>query len=245
VLGIDVVTAPGTFRGASGRLARRILTPLRIRAIHDGMTGLGVIALAWCVLYGASADVHSYWAFSPADPYGATIGLRDAFLYSPAAALVVLPFHLLPFAAFRLLLIAVDVVCLFYLARSWAIALIALPPVLGDMASGNIHILLATAIALSFRYPAAWAFPLLSKVTPGVGLLWYAVRREWRRFWIGVAVTGGLAWLVPAGARMVAGMDPCPAVERPVPGPGTGADHRAVGAPRGRCGRPGRMGCPH
>ncbi len=39
---------------------------------------------------------------------------------------------------------------------------------------------MAAAIALGFRYPATWAFVLLAKVTPGIGLLWFLVRREWR-----------------------------------------------------------------
>ena len=33
---------------------------------------------------------------------------------------------------------------------------------------------------LGFRWAGTWAFVLLTKVTPGVGLLWFAVRREWR-----------------------------------------------------------------
>jgi hypothetical protein len=42
----------------------------------------------------------------------------------------------------------------------------------------------------------------LTKVTPGVGLLWFAVRREWRSLGIALGVTAGLllvtAPLVPA-----------------------------------------------
>jgi hypothetical protein len=41
-------------------------------------------------------------------------------------------------------------------------------------------VLLATAVVLGFRYPVTWAFVLLTKVAPGVGLLWFVVRREWR-----------------------------------------------------------------
>jgi len=51
---------------------------------------------------------------------------------------------------------------------------------------------LAAAIALGFRYPAAWAFILLTKVTPGIGLLWFAVRREWRPLGIALGATAGL-----------------------------------------------------
>ena len=37
--------------------------------------------------------------------------------------------------------------------------------------------------------PALWAFPLLTKVTPGVGLVWFAVRREWRTLAAVLAIT--------------------------------------------------------
>jgi hypothetical protein len=43
------------------------------------------------------------------------------------------------------------------------------------------------------RYPAAWAFVLLTKVTPGIGLLWFAVRREWRSLGIALGVTAAIA----------------------------------------------------
>jgi hypothetical protein len=29
------------------------------------------------------------------------------------------------------------------------------------------------------RHPAAWAFPLLTKISSGVGLVWFAVRGDW------------------------------------------------------------------
>ena len=39
---------------------------------------------------------------------------------------------------------------------------------------------IAAAIVIGFRWPAAWSLVLLTKITPGIGLLWFAVRREWR-----------------------------------------------------------------
>jgi hypothetical protein len=38
----------------------------------------------------------------------------------------------------------------------------------------------------------AWVFVLVTKVTPGVGLLWFAVRREWRSLGIALGVTAVL-----------------------------------------------------
>ena len=177
----------------AARLSQALLTPLRVRALRDGLSILGLIALVWTVLFAHPDDVRTYWSFHLAAPYGSHIGGANAFLYSPVAALVALPFHALPFEAVRLLLVAADVACLVFLAGPWALAVLALPPVFADVAAGNIHILLGTAIALGFRYPGTWAFVLLTKVTPGVGLLWFLVRREWRNLGLALGVTAGLA----------------------------------------------------
>jgi hypothetical protein len=52
---------------------------------------------------------------------------------------------------------------------------------------------MAVAIVLGFRYPAAWSFVLLTKVTPGIGLLWFAVRREWRALGIALGATAAIS----------------------------------------------------
>ena len=49
--------------------------------------------------------------------------------------------------------------------------------------------LLGAAIVAGFRWPALWALPLLTKVSPGVGLLWFALRREWRNLAIAIGAT--------------------------------------------------------
>ena len=66
----------------------------------------------------------------------------------------------------------------------WGI-IVAAPELIG----GNISLLLAAAIVLGFRWPATWSFVLLTKVTPGVGLLWFVVRREWRSLAIALGAT--------------------------------------------------------
>ena len=54
---------------------------------------------------------------------------------------------------------------------------------------------------LGFSRPFAWAFPLLTKVTPGVGILWFGVRREWLNLAVAIAATvaviGAVALLTP------------------------------------------------
>ena len=77
---------------------------------------------------------------------------------------------------------------LFWMARPLLflpLLLLALPEIWG----GNITILLAAAIVIGFGRSAAWAVPLLTKVTPGLGLLWFVTRREWLSFAIALAAT--------------------------------------------------------
>jgi hypothetical protein len=68
-----------------------------------------------------------------------------------------------------------------------------LPQVASEVNAANIQFLLAAAIVLSFRKPdwwgSTWAFVLLTKVSPGIGLLWFALRREWRKLAWAVGVT--------------------------------------------------------
>jgi hypothetical protein len=57
------------------------------------------------------------------------------------------------------------------------------------VAGGNVSLLLAVAIVVGFRWPAAWALVLLTKITPGIGLLWFAIRGEWRSLFIALGAT--------------------------------------------------------
>jgi len=123
-------------------------------------------------------DSHAYWSVNPADPYrDARLGGVDAFLYAPAVAQLLAPFTHVPFVAFRLLLGAAS---LGSLAAAGAAYTLVVPGVIEDLVRGNIHVLLAVAILAGFRFPGVWAAMLLTKVTPGVGLVWFAVRRDWR-----------------------------------------------------------------
>ena len=59
--------------------------------------------------------------------------------------------------------------------RTWLV-LLAFPPIPLELYHGNIHLFMAVAIVVGFRYPMAWAFIVLTKVSPGVGALWFAFR---------------------------------------------------------------------
>ena len=81
---------------------------------------------------------------------------------------------------------------LLWLTGRWALLVLVLLPVLMSVTIGQVDLLMAAAIVVGFRWPAAWALPILTKVTPGVGLLWFAVRREWRSLAIALGATAAI-----------------------------------------------------
>jgi hypothetical protein len=172
------------------------------RALRDGAIVAGLLFLGYlCLVVAPSTktvgfDALSYWIYSIDDPYKITHGTMGSFVYSPVAARLFQLDSLLPFWQFLWLWEALLLGTVLWLGgRRWWLALLAFPPVALELYHGNIHLLIAAAIALGFRYPAAWSFVLLTKVTPGVGLLWFAVRREWRSLGIAVGVTAFLVAL--------------------------------------------------
>lgn len=179
--------------GRAGRLGHAI------RLLRFALLGLGVASavLVWAQFtFGDSqpVDVRYYWAADPADLYPAPeLAEKNGYNYSPAFEYLVGWGRHLPFEAFVAIWRAILLAALVYLAGPLTIFVILLVPVASEINAGNIQILLALAIVAGFRWPAAWAFVLLTKVSPGVGLLWFAVRREWRALAIALAVTAGIA----------------------------------------------------
>ncbi len=136
-------------------------------------------------------DARSYYGLNLADLYAGrtnwnTIG---AYPYSPAFAQLVYPLDLLPWPAFVAAWTALLIGAAFLLTGP-ELFLVGLAVGLMEIAGGNISLLLAVAIAAGFRHPWAWSFVLLTKITPGVGLLWFAIRREWRPLAIALGTTG-------------------------------------------------------
>ena len=138
-------------------------------------------------------DAHAYWATRLAPGmYDQQVGEYGAYLYSPAFAQLIAPLTALPYPVFYGLWCAVNIGLLVWLVRpTTAAVLIFLPfsPMPEEIIVGNIHLMLAAALVLSMRWPALWSFLVITKVTPGVGLLWYAVRREWRALAVATALT--------------------------------------------------------
>jgi hypothetical protein len=171
---------------------------VRDRLLRDGFfvlaaafVGLRLLAVQPWV---ESVDAYAYWATRAGDPYAAAeAGRIGAYLYSPAFAQLLAPLVILPWPVFCALWTAL--LCLVYwrLVGRLALPLLLFIPIPFEIVSGNVHLLIAAAIVVGFRYPAAWALPLLTKVTPGIGLLWFAARHEWRSLAIALGATALLA----------------------------------------------------
>jgi glycosyl transferase family 87 len=152
-------------------------------------TGLGLaLWLAYIVWAPIAIDAHAYFA----GQYG-QLGGVDSYLYSPAFSQVIEPLRWLGWDGFRTAWRALDVGALAIFAGPLTGPLLFVSPVALEVNLGNIHLLLAAAVVAGFRWPATWAFVLLTKVTPGVGLLWFVFRREWRSLAIALGATATIA----------------------------------------------------
>jgi len=160
---------------------------------------IGLVFAGYLFLVSASVkgslgfDIVAYWAVNLATPYHGNVGDLGFFAYSPPIALLLAPFANLPWPVFATGWYVLLVSTLAWLGKRQMLLLLAFPPVAIDLYHGNIHLLLAAAVVLGMRYPAAWSFVLLTKVTPGIGLLWFAARREWRSLAIALGATVAIA----------------------------------------------------
>lgn len=186
---------PGHANAApAGRLREeRWWPPLRL-----GLIVLGVLWAA-AVVYartrdGFAWDARAYWLTGQSSDWYATAAVtqRYAYLYSPAYAQVIAPLTALPWQPFLELWTALQGAALVVLAGPLALPLMFTEPVLFELDTANVTFLLGLAIVAGFRWPAAWAFVLLTKVTPGIGVLWFAFRREGRSFGIALGVTAAI-----------------------------------------------------
>jgi hypothetical protein len=170
-----------------------------LRAVRDALVALGLLFTAYeFLVLGPSSrmlgyDAWSYWAVDLNHLYAGSIGDLGWFPYSPALAQVASILQVVPWPAFLLVWLGLLVATVVWLGGRHTIYLLAFPPVAAELYHANINLLLAAAIVLGFRYPAAWSFVLLGKVTPGIGLLWFAVRREWGHLAIALGVTALIA----------------------------------------------------
>ena len=184
----------------------------RLAASRSEVTGLVVAIGTWLVILSFASplgrslqtgqEAFCYWIATLAAPYARSDWTQPvAYVYSPAFLQLVSPLTRLPWLEFMgiwtsILLLAVRVLTG---PRLFAIGVLLAAI---ELVGGNISLLLAVAMVVGFRWPAAWALVLLTKVTPGIGLLWFVVRGEWRS--LGIAL-GATALVVGASAVLMPG----------------------------------------
>jgi hypothetical protein len=186
-------------RVAAGRL------PSLARLETPPWAGIAVALAAWLLivvfsepwgrLWGTGQDARCYWQATLANPYlHSDWNDPIAYVYSPAFLQLVSPLTALPWQAFMAVWTALLLVAVRFLTGPRLLAAGLLFPFAAmEVAGGNVSLMLAAAIVLGFRWPAAWSIVLLTKITPGIGLLWFVVRREWRSLAIALGATAAIA----------------------------------------------------
>ena len=164
------------------------------RLARDGYILLALAFLALRLFqvppWDQSVDAYAYWTTRGGELYdGQTAGAMGAYLYSPAFAQLIRPLTILPWPIFVTIWTAFNLAIVWWLLGRWSLPAMLFLPIPFEIVSGNVHLMYAAAIVLGFRASFTWALPILTKVTPGIGLAWFAVRREWRQLGLALGVT--------------------------------------------------------
>ena len=196
----DLTQAPSA-SGVVGRLRRLRLADLETPPIVGLVVAIAMWALIvvfaepWGRLWGTGQDARCYYQATLSDPYlHSSWNDPIAYVYSPAFLQLVSPLTALPWQAFMAVWTAVLIGAVRFLTGPRLLAAgLVFPFTAMEVAGGNVSLLLAVAIVLGFRWPATWALVLLTKITPGIGLLWFVVRGEWRALAIALGATAAIA----------------------------------------------------
>ena len=181
---------------------------VRQRLPHDlaWLVGLAVtyFSVKMCVDFRVGVDAHAYWAASRGELYRSAPTTVDAFLYSPAFMHLITPVVWLPWPLFAAVVLGAAGLTFAYLLAPlgwrWGVPLWLCCT--GEILTGNIFWVLALVALFGRRVPSLWVVPLLTKITPGVGLLWFLVRRQWAALAVAAAtlvVVVGLSYAVAPG----------------------------------------------
>lgn len=154
---------------------------------------------------GLGYDAHAYWKSVQGEYYVNAPMAQDAFLYSPAFAQLIWPLAQLPWPWFNGIWMLGAAFTFAYVLKplGWKLAipmwLICTP----EMVMGNVFWLFALVVALGLRYPSSWVFVFLTKITPAIGPIWFAARREWKHCGYAAVTTFvvvGISFAIDPGA---------------------------------------------
>lgn len=190
---------------ATDARSHHALHALRRAAVVLG--GLAAVCLSAAICYealhryGFGYGARAYWlAWRHDGLYDGQPERVGSYLYTPVFAQVIWPLTLLPWAAFIAVwssLIGITFAWLLW-PLPWSWRILGLLLVVPEIVDANVWAFFAVVLVVGFRRPQAWAFPLLTKVTAGVGVLWFAARREWRPALLALGTTAAVVALSAA-----------------------------------------------
>ncbi|MBI3750219.1 MAG: DUF2029 domain-containing protein [Chloroflexi bacterium] len=170
------------------------------------LAALPALALIWLHVFQRphQTDAYSTWhAWADGRLYPLQWEPVTEYPYAPPLAQLITPLTHLSFKLYNGLWAALQLGALVWMvgpvgalvALAWPIPNVAGygdaafgGPVYASLFNGNPQILVAASISFGLtRWPGWFTFVLLTKVTAGIGVLWFVVRREWRNLAILIA----------------------------------------------------------
>ena len=157
------------------------------------LDGAGLVVLAaigvlfgWLSIENPPIDALTYWTAGQADsPYGTIWGGEGAlYVYPPPLAQFL---RLMPWSTFVAIWMPLLFLGFWVATRRWSLPTFVLSATFASSIGfgfalanpaaltfvGNPQILIAAVCVVGFRWPGLWAFPILTKLSPGIGLLWF------------------------------------------------------------------------
>jgi hypothetical protein len=188
---VSINVGNATLPSGMARAMRVLAGSVRPRTAAMGIgIGISVAVLVTLTRFGKPVDAWCYYGFDATNPWNPD----GCFLYSPPVAMVMDAVRgVMSFEVFTFLLRSAELAVLIAVAGPAVGLALFIPAVAIELNAANINLLIVGAVLISFRWPWAWAFIALTKVTPGIGMLWFAARREWRNFSIALGATLAIA----------------------------------------------------
>jgi len=184
---------------AAERIRTRLVANWKLIAHAAGMAVVAFYVLELLDRGWWYNDAYGFWNAWSGGLYDIPWLDHGAYVYSPAFAQAIVPLAWLPWETFWFIWTLIQFAALILIVGpAWSGIILLLPwpslpgyanSVPATIENGNPQMLIALAIVAGLRWPGAWAVPILTKVTPGVGILWFAIRREWRSLGIALGTT--------------------------------------------------------
>lgn len=184
------------------------VSPEGRRLLFAGLSAVGYALTAEALLLhgilgsggAGGGDVFAYWTSGrhviDGEPlYGPGVGGYAAFLYPPPLAQLFAILAWLPFPVVVWGWRMVELGCVRIAVGSWrrvGIALLAWPPIIAELDAGNVHLLVAAAVAMMIRGDSRFLVPAALTKFASLAALPAGLRRDPGGLARGVVIAGGI-----------------------------------------------------